>query len=1108
MTVRVAGLLLIVWSAALLAGGWWCADAAGQEVQSPAPKPAEPATPAQPPVVEEPPIRFPDDEGNYITIPGMTLQRIKRLLELESNLARTPAPPEYTLESVVASGTVGEKHAELKIAIQARVSSSKPLRIPLRLGECILREPAHLEGPGEQYLDVKDGGGYEWWITPQGSSPATHRLELSALAPLEAAGGETLLRLTMPRSPAAGRTAFSKLALFIPGEEVAVSVLGGKLPEQGITRRGDGQDVTVLDLDGTCTLRWHPKSRPLVTQSSDVRADALLICEVDGRSRLLTTLVDLKIRSLGGMLGGLTIRLPPGEKLTTRDARLVSLEEATAAEGQLLKIVHDPQAETVHVRFQTERSFSELKPDESLVIRGPQVPRAVSHGGHLALRVKDGWQAWWGDPPATAGMRRVGADRLPQEHQTRGIAAVFEYWGAAPELRVQVHPLEPRIQADPLHELEITASGVRLNSRITFLVDRAPAMDLAVDLADFEIDDLGPAELIDQTALQLQQRSPFRIRLKQPMQGRFEIEIQAHRTHGPSDGTLDIPLPRVDDAPRARVVIRPAANVSVTPGALVGLAPWPGAIPAESRGRTPELWYATESPAARFTGHWRLQPRRVTSRTTGKISLSENRLHLEAQLLVKVESVPLTELVLRAPAEMAGCRGLQFRLNGAEVEPGTEPRADGSLRYRIVVPNGAGTDSFTLAIGYELPYGRLGSELPAHISVPLPMVEDAAAASAHLAIAAPPNIEVRASDGAWQPAADSGSGQADGSGLALESAAAPLVLRLQARKVAARADEPVLVDRTWIQTWLGDRVREDRWCVRVTTAADRLIVRLPEAAGPWQAWLDGQPAAPKLLAADEASPAPRLLIRLPSLASSQSRVLEVRYRLPGGFPSLEQRLEAARIEGDAGPGQTYWQLNLPPDRHLVWTAPQVVHEFAWSWRGGYFGRQPLLSTADLARWCGVPQPSNAAPSANQYLFSHWSPAEELRVATARRQWIVGLASLGVFAAGLLVLYVPFFQRRLMVLAAALGLSAWAMAWPDPAVLFLQAAALGMLALLTAVALRRLMVPGRAQPLWLGPGGSSILEHGSTEQEFERPLAGLGTTTVGEPLAAPSPGGRP
>ena len=182
-----------------------------------------------------------------------------------------------------------------------------------------------------------------------------------------------------------------------------------------------------------------------------------------------------------------------------------------------------------------------------------------------------------------------------------------------------------------------------------------------------------------------------------------------------------------------------------------------------------------------------------------------------------------------------------------------------------------------------------------------------------------------------------------------------------------------------------------------------------------------------------------LVIPLSAEVEPRPCVLSLQYHFPGAgtghafaghlFAGAGTRkFEFPSLGDDTWVRRAYWQLLLPPEDHVIASPRELTGEFAWGWNHFYFGRQPVLSQADLERWVGLSNPgSTPAPTGmNVYLFSSLGRIGPAEVFTAGRSTIVFVASGVALLAGLLLIYLRAARHPVVLLAATAilaGLSA-------------------------------------------------------------------------------------
>jgi hypothetical protein len=206
----------------------------------------------------------------------------------------------------------------------------------------------------------------------------------------------------------------------------------------------------------------------------------------------------------------------------------------------------------------------------------------------------------------------------------------------------------------------------------------------------------------------------------------------------------------------------------------------------------------------------------------------------------------------------------------------------------------------------------------------------------------------------------------------------------------------------------------------------------------------------------------------------------------------------------------YWQLVLPADEHLLASPVELTPEFGWRWFGLGWGRQPTWDQADLEKWSGAATTDALPDATNRYLFSSIASPTKFAAKTANRWQIVLLSSAVALAIGLLLLYVPGAARPAALLAIGAFMLVLSAFLPDIALLFSQAAVLGLFLILLAYALRNGLSRRRAAGRVIPGAASSIMERGSSIRRKPRAVEMAGApsgSSVTETLDLPAAGSQ-
>ncbi|MBI1899731.1 MAG: hypothetical protein HYS13_01295 [Planctomycetia bacterium] len=1030
-------------------------------------------------VEELPELYFKDKDGRLVPVPGIDLEQLRKLIELKNQMARGQKQPLYTLHAMRAAGQVRGREAEMRIDFEVGTRASGWVRVPLRLGECALAQ-APDDATGRQILHFNGAtGGYDWLVRAEGgdNQEERHKLSLVFLAPLETAAGETRLRFTVPR------TNESELTLIVPDEQTLGTILGGR--SSGEPRRAEGgaakaTEFRVHALDGQFTISWHGAQQPLVRASSELRVETLAKCRIDARDKVIYTDATLTVRSFGGPFEGFRVRLPPGAKLTKEDPQFDKIEPAAA--GDVLTVRHEKTTEPVTVRLQTQRYLGDLRPNELAEVAGFEVLGAVRQWGYVAVQVEEGWQLQWSRLDRT--VEEIAAGAAPEPLRVKDVAAVFEYSRQPVSLRVRVFRPEPRIRVEPVYDVQVSAERVDLQAALKYTIDRAAKFDLAVDMGDWEVDRIEPAELLDTRRLKLDERQPLSIPLKEPREGSFEIKIFAHRAKPREAATLSLAPPRPEaQGLSARLRVQAAANVSLAPRteAMVGLVrEASGAAAAEGE----VLTYRIEGPLPLFVADAAPRARRATVQSLTAIQVDGRQANVVQRLAYRIEFEPLPELTLAAPSALAENKTLEVSINGQAVRGGPVagaaatangaaeaalPAKTGTVLWRYPVPPPFQLGAMELTAKFVVSGDAAAADQPVPIDVPLVQPAEGTLTASRLTVSGQPGTNVEIRGGGWKRAVDVAP-PGTSREVHFEAEGPQAVARLLATQADGRANGATRVEKAWIQSFFSADRREDWLVLRVASRQREVTVELPAGAAGVHVDVDGR-------AVRVASGAKDVAVPLPAGDGSATHLLRIGYQMPQGARSWWGRhgVETAWIAGGPVAGRMYWQVSLPQDQHLVWSPAELTREFQWHWRGTHFEREPLMRPAELARWIEAPGEDGVPSAANQYVFSTLGELPRLEFASARRLWLVAGASAFAVGLSLLWMFAAWLRRPAAVLLVTAAFLSVGFMYPDPAVVLAQASLLGVACGLTGMALRRLLSPRTAETLRTAHASSSTVE---------------------------------
>ena len=1090
--------------------GWGVAGA--QDV--PTSPPTAPAVragdsaPAAAAVVEDKPEIFYvfDESGNLVPLINHTLSDIRQLMELKEGLTRQEQVAEYVIQSMRLQGRAGEGHAEFSARFRLLVQQPRWVRIPLRLEEAILIEPEDYQGPGEHLLQFEEGSGYVLWVRG-GDEPEQHHLEMRVLVPLTTVGEETRMRLRPP-----GGVASSEMQLTVPEAEAVGRISEGVRLATDPASDG-GTRFSVLGLGsgvvgGEIELAWRASAQAPLDAPVVLSVAAEVHTMIDGRG--IDSEAQLEVSSEGAAFDRFRVLLPgeaqwvPGSP----SGYIVVPLDGEEVEGRQLVEVQLAEKTTgpVPVRLATRRTHDAAASDEYVELAGFEVLGAAWQEGEVAVAAAPEWHILWGTNPAVQQI-----DKTPEMSGHEEPVAVFRYFSQPYSLEARVVPRETRISVEPEYLLLVGARQVRLEARLKYVVRGAKTFQVEVDLRGWRVDEVGPSNLVAVERWWQDEAGKLTVPLAQSTGGQFEISLTAHReVHTGGNLRLSLPMPQATFPRTAAVSVLPDDNVELTPQSehMVGLVRQQVAstmtLPVRQQ---PPLHYQGHAGGAVFAAELRVHSRTVSAAVQSRISLFDDEDRTEQTLTYTIRYEPLDHLTVMVPGELASYLDeIRFFWEGQRLTPtlAEEDGEEGALRLRLGLPE-ARIGGGELWVHYPLPPQRIPRAASLERTVPLVMPLDGTLTANRLLVTAPPTVQLEHHNGPWQT-------------LDLDPPLEALgrrYLQLSAEEGVDRVtvglrmeDGDVLgttvIHRAWVQTWLTRNARQDRAVFRFTSNERELEIIVPPAAGGGEmVLLDDHPVRLETTADG------RTVVPLPDDPTPRERVLEVRFQFARSRPERgAMALEIPRLGDGVWVQRMYWQLVFPLDEHMVGTPAGFTPEFRWGWTGTSWGRVALLQQPALEQWVGAPRLDEVPLRTNRYLFSSsMEPTGPFELRTVARASVVLWASGAALVVGLLWIYIPAVRHPAALFAAAVGLAAATAVYPEPTLLLLQAASLGVVLVLVAAALqRRVTRPRRGVPH--SEPTSSVFDRGSTETQYRLapPAPPLSTesapATGGAPLTSP------
>lgn len=1095
-----------------------------QPGDEPMPKPAE-AKPAESGVRETLPklYYFKNKDGDLIEVPDMTLEEVTRLYQLSQGL--NSEAPTFSLRSTNITGRVEGTTATLDVVISITVNA-KPeswVRIPLRFGNAVLREPPQHEGEGEMFLEFDPvGEGYVCWMrAPTGSK---HNLNCQFLAKVQELGAESRLTLTAPNAIS------GMLKLVVPAPRaVAKCSRRGTEEELQSTADGSGSLIEMHRPASDFTITWRAGSATAMQVRQLVETHTALSVRMEGKRRV-TCEAKIKLKSLRTPLETFVVRLPPGMRLLSFDQPNLQLN---VLEPEVDPVSQKP-IQLVEVRLATKTSGPIEVPlaaeflrdtaatDQPIEVGGFEVIDAVKQSGTIELFVEGEQSAVWVEG---ANVRRVDDPNLIDPMRTTKSLARFEFDAQPFSLQVQTVPKKTRISVEPTYVVYVDAQQLRLDAMLRFKIRGAKVYNLEYDFTGWTIDRVGPDILVQSESLLTDNVSPLSVPIAAsalPAAGEFELRVQAHRdlVQPVADLAITLPRPVGSILTPGRVVIVPADNMQLIAriGDQQGLTsdPLPDPLPATmqvpKRQQTPMFYRELAgSSAAKFVAAASVREQMLTVSSQASVQLGERQAELDQRLKYNIAYEAVRYLDLDIPKALWDSGRIQVLLDEEPLPLSVLPASVDADGTRLSVRADLSRDHIgplELAVKYAVIAPPFDEERAQVWQLPLvaPLIDGARQnASFTVRIGHLPSLRLTAQGEGWIKTL--GADQIGGGVSEWTLSGTPVGLPLQIQQERVSSVGAVAVEQVWIQTWMSALQRQDRAVFRVTTANQLLQIKLPPDVREQDlaVAIDGRRVNDVALDSENVVTVP-----LSSGLETQTYVVELWYEFGAGRPSVgDIQLIAPQvlIAGDAR--RAYWQLILPEHEHLLIEPSGLTADMNWRWRGSHFGRVSALSQEELESWIGASRQPKLPQATNAYLFSTFGSLDRLHVRTeARRTVLLGCSGVALVA-GLALLYFPFVRHPAILLIGGVLLIALALSSPDLAVVLTQAAVIGLGCLVLAKLLKSVLGPRDHTGTIVRTSSPSAFdsrvresqarsEHGSHATTATSPRAMVGSAVESEP----------
>lgn len=1057
-----------------------------------------PPSPAAPGAAGPDIFFLPDSAGNLRRVLGYRYEDFFKSWRAAQGQQGDAQPPTFTLADFKATANAERDEITIDATIEVELQSADWVEVPLQLGTLIVGKWSISADQTRDFLLFDpQRQGYVAWL--KGKPGERRTISLAGQLLVRRDGDSRRLEVDLP-------TAATSHIDFTASSQVEVE--SPELAVHSTVTADDGRYTSQIEgAKGRLALRWGPRAVEEFDRTATLSSSVATTVTVEpGR---LTYEAFITLRSFGEPLDRVRIRLPRGAAAASLPAGagygIIPIASTTDQNASALVEVRFEQSSTTPppIRLVAEQSGA----DASAPLNASpfEVVGAFRQRSQLAVRVSELLHA---DFQAAGRIEQIDPLELPEALRTPAPLAAFAGAGAEWQLEINTQPRQRKVRVTPTYAMNLGSQGATLDVTLDYQFLGGRTFELRADLRGWELTEQ-PIESGGVVELSEQHVTPAGVLVMplkesdlQQARARFTLRREAGL------GLHDLPLPEMldayalpgtlsiscDDAWRAVIQVENSsgiasadANGALPPPSASESNGAPGATTANAAGATPAQAprreasarrYQTFLPRPRVAVDVSEQEQVIVVESIVEGRLADNALEVEQRLQYDVSYQPTSELSAAVATELLANEGLQLLLDGKPLAssaieilpltPAAAGTADGYLRLLVRLPRPA-VGRFALQIRSSYPLNE--SQRLGQTKITIPLATPAQPATARATISSPAGearvtLWAEGQNELWRatPPEATGVGGQQQPAL-LEAVATKPVSELAVRLEAALGAEPLdlRAEATWIQTWVVGGQRQDRYVYRFRTSASQVDVSLPDdfVGRPLEVKLDGQTIPANISGS-------LLTVALPPIESPQAHTLELRRQtqqrlavvagLGAGFPKLEH------VQGSC---PIYWQLIVPRDMAVVTTPEGMNGEYRLGWREWNWGRQPTQSQADLEKWTAALAAPAIPASANEYLYSAFDAPTQASVRLVRRAWLIIGAGAGALVIGLIALYTNLGRTAGFWLAAIIAAAAALAAYPEAAVLLVQAIFLGGAFTIVSLATRWLLADVRirrsAQP---------------------------------------------
>jgi hypothetical protein len=1068
-----------------------------------------------------------DAAGNPVVVPGMTFEKLDRLMRLDAGLERPEKP--YAIESMSIVGRVVDDYAELNITTRVVVEPTGEswIKVPLRMGNFHRTGPADVSGIESYLMDLdSQGNGHVLHLQCD-----TRRTVVVAM--------RVLVRVSPPPTAAIEfrlPETICDITLKVPNVDVSASIIGRGDELLRTVKSGQSTDVKVESGGGTFSLRFGSQA-PVIDNRPVLETESRIVVDWQQADNSPLAKVDLSVRNLRGDLPKVSLLIPkslqllqqpevlngsPFEVLDSVDVESDSSDPGKASENATVRRMDIVPTvargdSRVEVSLDGQMRSEGGRPGGMVIVSPLRMDNAIQTGEIEVRTPRDYRLRWTSHPWVHSIWEKSDSDSLTTRvYRFRFDRVPFELpiWLSARTRQLRVESDFRMTLYDSRASLRMTirSSGSIPDSRI-LPIEVGPWNVKSVFIADTTTQ--VEADRIDDT---------LEIDLATMPSGGSEgerIEVVLEHPLVPGESTINLPLPRIGGSEvsigtlpstltvasqnESQFIIDLPASLGIGEvirrGVVpIGTTPLPDDFRDENRYTMPDA-----AQASRLVGYLVRERPSVSILADAEVSIIADRITEVVDWMTYPQGtlrgrLPITWGELSVDPESAPTAALDVDTFATDLlatdslplgeEEATEEVNDNSgsaapsnlvlpslTPWSVVVDDAPATIRLDADGRYQIYSDRLAGgphRIRFRRTRVLPSIPTSTNSLSGVFLPRPtlPDVTLRGpmivrlrGSSEWELSAMATDGRLQDE-LSLTSFVEK-ELPLKLKPIEKREDD-IIIRRGVLRTAVGDTMHHEQFLATVEGGG---VLRI----GLTRDFADIQPRAKVDGAVAEVlrDTNGRCVIRIGE-AGVHTVDLQVWVRRESSMivddvhPVLSLPIGIERL---------YWQLIVPQDQHLVWATPTMGRDMIWELQRWRWSRRPSLNDTELMAWAGVATDISLPPG-NRYLLVGIDSGSLAATTMSRlSMWLVVAATV-LFVACLLI-YVPAFRHPLTAVAGAITIGGLLVLLPDAAVIAGQLMMVAVLIVAVMNGVRHLMMSRRGDRVFT-PSREST-EHPTTRQ---------------------------